>query len=62
MTEQTMVTAHKAGVAYWRNNRPMDATREALASHARTCGWHGEDNESWLAGYYGERKRMESVS
>ena len=56
--EATMVEAHKAGRAYWRNNRPPDAvTLESLAALARSCGWHGADNEAWLAGYYGERRR-----
>jgi hypothetical protein len=58
MNEQTLVAAHKAGIAYWRMNRPVDATRDGLASHARTCGWDGEATDSWLAGYYGERRRM----
>ena len=56
-TEATMIAAHKAGIAYWRNNRPHYATREGLTTHAHTCGWHGEDNAAWLAGYYGERLR-----
>jgi hypothetical protein len=56
--EQTLIAAHKAGIAYWRNNRPVDATREALESHARSCGWHGADNTAWIAGYYGELRRM----
>ena len=56
-TESTMIEAHKAGMAYWRQNRPVDATRENLASHARTCGWHGADNKAWLAGYYGAKRR-----
>jgi hypothetical protein len=55
--EQTMIQAHRAGMAYWRMNRPHDATKEALASHARTCGWHGADNEAWVAGFYGAKRR-----
>jgi len=61
-TEATMVAAHQAGRAYWRNNRPLDATREQLASHARSCGWRGEDEAAWLAGFYGEHKRSEKAS
>ena len=57
-TEATMVAAHKAGAAYWRNNQPLDATRSGLAWHARTCGWYGEDEAAWLAGYYGEQRRQ----
>jgi len=57
VTEATMIAAHKAGVAYWRMNQPAEATREALESHARSCGWHGEDNYAWLSGYYSERLR-----
>jgi hypothetical protein len=56
-TEATMIAAHKAGVAYWRNTRAHDATRASLESHARSCGWHGEDNVAWLAGFYGAMRR-----
>jgi hypothetical protein len=56
-TEQTMIAAHKAGMAYWNRNKPQDATRENLESLARSCGWHGADNESWLAGFYGAKRR-----
>jgi hypothetical protein len=61
-TEQTMVAAHRAGMAYWRHNRPVNATRDSLSSHARTCGWHGEDNAAWLAGYYAEMSRTLGLS
>ena len=57
VTEATMIAAHKAGIAYWRNNRPHDATSVALLSLARSCGWHGENEAAWLAGYYAERLR-----
>jgi hypothetical protein len=57
MDEQTMIAAHKAGRAYWLNNRPHDATLEGLTSVARSCGWHDEAAVAWLAGYYGEKKR-----
>jgi hypothetical protein len=56
-TERTMIAAHQAGMAYWRSNRPHDATREGLESLARSCGWHGADCESWLAGFYGAKWR-----
>jgi len=56
-SEASMVAAHKAGTAFWRYNRPVDATREHLASVARSCGWHGEDETAWLAGYYGAKAR-----
>lgn len=60
--EQTMIAAHKAGIAYWRNNKPYTATRDSLLFHARTCGWHGTDSDNeltdaWLAGYYGAMAR-----
>lgn len=58
MTEATMVAAHQAGMAYWRRNKPYDATPDALASLARSCGWHGEDNDAWLAGFYGAKQRQ----
>ena len=60
-TEQSMIEAHKAGRAYWRMNRPhWSVTRDMLRFHARTCGWQGEDNDAWLAGYYGEMARNTS--
>ncbi len=55
--EQTMIAAHQAGMAYWKRNKPMNATWDNLASLARSCGWHGEDNVSWLAGFYGAKSR-----
>ena len=61
MSEASMIAAHKAGVAYWRMNHSHDASPEGLAFHARTCGWKGEDAAAWLAGYYGEKKRMEQA-
>lgn len=60
ITEQSMIAAHKAGMAYWRNNRPANATRESLQSLARSCGWHGEDNQAWIVGYYGAQHRLMS--
>ena len=56
-TEETMVAAHKAGMAYWKQNKPYYTTAEDLASLARSCGWHGEDNAAWLAGFYGAKRR-----
>jgi hypothetical protein len=50
----------KHGMAYWTRNKPYDATRESLESLARSCGWHGEDNVAWLAGYYGAMRRAAS--
>lgn len=58
-TVASMIAAHKAGRAYWQRNRPQDATREGLESVARSCGWHGEENFSWLAGFYGAKDRGE---
>lgn len=52
-----MVAAHKAGVAYWKQNKPAEATRDSLEALARSCGWHGEDSVAWLAGFYGARRR-----
>lgn len=57
--EAKLVAAHKAGMAYWRNNRPDEASREQLAFHARTCGWRGELNDAWLAGFYGAKSRQD---
>ena len=55
--ERRLLEAHQAGRAYWRMNRPHDATRENLASLARSCGWSGELCEVWLAGFYGAKSR-----
>lgn len=55
--EDTMMLAHACGMAYWRMNQPYDATRDGLERHARTCGWYGEDNQAWLAGFYGAKRR-----
>lgn len=57
VNEDSMIAAHQAGMAYWRRNKPRDATPDNLASLARSCGWHGEDNAAWLAGFYGARRR-----
>ena len=56
INEVSMIAAHKAGMVYWQRNKPYDATRESLESLARSCGWHGADNEAWLAGFYGVKK------
>jgi hypothetical protein len=56
-SERTMIEAHKAGVAFWRNNRPVNASPDSLASVARSCGWHDADAVAWLAGFYGAQHR-----
>jgi hypothetical protein len=58
-SEATMIAAHQAGMAYWKRNKPTLATNENLESLARSCGWHGEDNVAWLAGFYGAKHREE---
>lgn len=55
--EAKMIEAHSAGRAYWRMNRPHEATAENLASMARTLGWTGELETAWLAGFFGEKQR-----
>jgi hypothetical protein len=58
--EQTMIEAHKAGMAFWRQAKltsVTDVARHTLEWHARTCGWHGADNIAWIAGYYGAMAR-----
>lgn len=58
MSEKTMVAAHKAGMDYWKRNKPYDATRDGLESLARSCGWRDEEDVfSWLAGFYGAKRR-----
>jgi hypothetical protein len=57
MTEQTMVEAHQAGMAYWKRNQPITTSRYNLESLARSCGWHGEDTAAWVAGFYGAKRR-----
>jgi hypothetical protein len=56
VTEERRVAAHKAGCAYFRNNR-VDLSRDQAASVARSIGWHGELAECWFAGFLGERRR-----
>jgi hypothetical protein len=53
VTERTLLAAHKAGVAYWLRNQP--GPNADVSSVARSCGWHGELEAAWLAGYYGAR-------
>lgn len=61
-TEESMVAAHKAGLAYWQRNKPRDASRDQLESLARSCGWHGVDCDSFIAGVLGAKRReAESV-
>lgn len=57
MSEDTMINAHKAGIAYWERNKPYDATRKGLMILARSCGWRGENAVAWLAGFYGAKDR-----
>lgn len=61
-TEATMAAAYEAGATYWKRNHPANATREDLKSVARSCGWHGEDNVAWLAGFYGSKMVIVEVS
>lgn len=56
-TEATMVAAHKSGAAYWRNNKPINATRSGIEWLGRSLGWHGDDNVAFVAGFYGAKKR-----
>jgi hypothetical protein len=56
ITEDTLVTAHKAGVAYEKRNRPQVPIRE-LKIVAHSTGWYGELCDAWLAGAAGERRR-----
>lgn len=51
-TENALIDAHNAGVAYWVRNKPYDATSESLTSYARTLGWHGDCETWWLIGFY----------
>lgn len=57
ITEQTMIDAHKAGMAYWQRNKPHNATDDNLRSLARSCGWHDANNDAWLAGFKGAQRR-----
>ncbi|HEX6826119.1 MAG TPA: hypothetical protein VF077_07355 [Nitrospiraceae bacterium] len=58
--ERELIAAHKAGVAYWERNKPHEATQAGLEFHARTCGWHGELNGAWIAGFLGAKRREQS--
>jgi len=56
-TEESMIAAHKAGMAYWQRNKPWEATLPNLRALARSCGWHGDDCDAWVAGFYGAKRR-----
>lgn len=56
-TEQTLITAHQSGIIYWKRNLPIDATVEKLRFLARTLGFRGEHEDSFVAGVLGERRR-----
>lgn len=56
-SEATMIAAHKAGVAFWNQNQPYEATPDNLASLAQSCGWRDADAVAWLAGFYGAQQR-----
>jgi hypothetical protein len=62
-TEESMVAAHKAGLQYWKRNKPRAADsvtlRENIESLARSCGWHGADCDSFVAGVLGAKRREE---
>jgi hypothetical protein len=60
-TEATLVAAHKNGAAYWTRNRTLAATKDRLSSLARSIGFHGQENEAWLAGYYGAKRRDQNA-
>ena len=53
-----MVEAHKAGMAYWKRNKPPGV--DGIATVARSCGWTGELETAWLAGYFGAKAREHS--
>lgn len=55
--ETKLLEAHQAGVAYWRANEPIYASPNNLASHARSCGWHDDLCDAWVAGFLGARSR-----
>ena len=57
ISEQSMIAAHKAGMAYWNRNRPSVTDKLLLLSFAQSCGWHDEDAAAWLAGYFGAKRR-----
>jgi len=56
--EQSMLQAHKAGRTYYRSNRPETVDLTTLRTLANSCGWHADDEDAWVAGYMGERKRL----
>ena len=55
-SEESMIAAHQAGMAYWRRNKPQAST-DKLAFVARSCGWPGELETAWMAGYLGAKQR-----
>jgi hypothetical protein len=51
------LAARLAGAAYWRCNRPHEASHENLESLARVCGWRDDEIAAWLDGYYEAMER-----
>lgn len=56
-TEQTLMHAHQSGVAYWKRNRPTQATRDNLRFLARSLGFRGEREDMFVAGVEGVKRR-----
>lgn len=59
-SEEKMVAAHQAGMKYWCDNNP-NADSGKLAGVARSLGWHGELEASWVAGCLGAKRRDEEA-
>jgi hypothetical protein len=60
ITEDSMVAAHKAGIAYWQRNTPIGATADNIESLARSLGYHEGDMYAFIAGFFGARRRAET--
>jgi hypothetical protein len=57
VTEDSMIAAHKAGIAYWNRNKPGGASNESIESLARSLGYHDGDMLAFCAGLYGAERR-----
>lgn len=56
-TEENMVFAHQSGIAYWKRNRPLLATKANIVSLAHTLGYYGEQEIAFVAGFFGAKRR-----
>lgn len=56
-TEANMVHAHQSGMAYWKRNKPLLATRSDITSLAHTLGYYRDQETAFVAGFFGAKRR-----